>query len=702
MAHIEQGNQRQYFSQAVEQTADYGDIGQNLIDGGMQIASITQMANESKMSNYQVDLSTKFLEKNNEINTKYQQDPTSPEREREIKEAFENLSGEYKINPLCQGQWRQIKNNVYNNYKQYNTQWKLQQQQTNATNDLKNGYEALINQVSMMGINGASVDEIRLIYQNGIDGLSKGATAVLGSEVSGQFLKDSNHDIMTSYVSALASKNPLQAQALMKDSGVINDIGRAETIDKLNSYINNSIINQNKQVAFEELGNSLRAMNSDEAKTILEGRADLNQVSKFIQNNKKIPEASKDLILGIYGIGSRSEYYYDRDKGKITKNVESIGRGKSSVIPTSKMSAPEKQFCAEILENDLHNLISFSMDNAGKTDVKQIVKSKGQKEASQGIMQYMNKVASVQGRIDSAYNAGVIDKKTRDRYIDSYITPVTEYLGSNLSQLDEATWFNRGEKLGYDRISKQFNTKGLKGEQLRTTQKQKLFAQNYYLDELNKVVNKIPNLRNIYDIESLPSRQQQEIYKTASDNALKRAKRWTDKPEYFFAKEYPTVYSQPYVFFNKQDALAVTRVVAEATYKRAFEDINGKSTIELQDFAKNKMITEINNQTLKNRIKAGDTLALRPSEPTISRPAPKNINEFYQRVKALGVTPDEFIKSAEKRGFLELQKPRTIKQGIIKAYNEEIGNGKPMAGYYEALREAERIKALEDAKKKRN
>ena len=163
MAHIERGNERQYFSNQLsgnEVSEGIKQVGETLSGTFSATQDIVNTANESKLSNNQVSLSTEFLEINNEINTKYQSDPTNPEREKELSEAFENLAGKYKVNPLVSGQWNQIKNNIYNNYKEYNAQWQIKQQQTNATNDLKNGYESLTNQVSMMGINGAGVDEI--------------------------------------------------------------------------------------------------------------------------------------------------------------------------------------------------------------------------------------------------------------------------------------------------------------------------------------------------------------------------------------------------------------------------------------------------------------------------------------------------------------------------------------------------------------
>ena len=663
MAHIQRGDTRQYIQQ--EALKDFSGAYANLINQGVQQdVSITQKANESAMANNQIELSTRFLAKNNEINTKYQADPTNPQREIELQEAFNSVANEFKINPVCEGQWNQIKNNVYGRYKVYNAQWQEKQQQSNISTNLKNGYQSLTNQISMLGLNGASVDEMRLIYANGIEGLRNGAVAGLGEMVVDDFLKDSNHDIMTTYLSALALNNPLEAQRLLADEGVRNDIGRAETLEKLDVYIANSLKNQSKRNAVEQLGNTLRSMNSDDAEAILNGEADLNRVMKFIESNKNLPEGSKDLVLDIYGIGSKSEYVYDRDKKKIVKKEEAGSKSSSGV----KLTDLQKKYYAEELEQDLHNLISFSEENIDKVKVKDIKKENKQQEASNFTVAYLNRVAEMQGQIDAYCNAGAISKEDRKRLTNSYIAPVVDYLESNLSQLDEGNW--KREKLGYGRIAKQFSTEGLKNkDEIREINRQKLFAQNYYLDELNQASKKL-GLKNFYEIESLKPHQQREIYELASERALVRAKRWTDKPEIFFAKEYPVTNSKPFLYFKQNQAVAINRTVAEAVYKREFDNLDGTSKLDdLKDYAELKSIEEIKKQALANRMKAGGTLDLREREMSISRPSPRNLNEFYQRVKALGVTPEQFMQDARERGFLRLPDMTMV---CLQAFAEDV------------------------------
>ena len=118
MANIQRGDERQYYQQEASRTniGDMALLANEALNTGM---SIVQKANESNLANNQIDLSTKFLAKNNEINTKYQADPTNPEREVEIQEAFEQLAGSYNINPVCQGQWNTIKINDAHQRKNY-------------------------------------------------------------------------------------------------------------------------------------------------------------------------------------------------------------------------------------------------------------------------------------------------------------------------------------------------------------------------------------------------------------------------------------------------------------------------------------------------------------------------------------------------------------------------------------------------------
>ena len=568
MAHIQRGDDRQYFTKGIAEqdfSGEYANTFGNAINTGV---SITQKANESTMANYQIDLSTKYLAENNKINTKYQADPTNPQREVELRQAFESLANQYKINPVCEKQWSDIKNNVYNRYKVYNSQWVEKQQQSNISTNLKDGYENLTNQISMLGLNGASIDEMRLVYANGIEGLRNGAIAGLGEVTVNEFLKDSNHDIMTTYISSLALNNPLEAQALLKDEGVRNDIGRAETLQKLDDYVANSLSNQAKRTAVNELGNSLRSMNSEEADNIINGKADLNRVMKFIESNKDLPEESKDMILNIYGIGSKTDYYYDRDKKKIVKKEENSGHGRgssNSLIALKKLSKTQKEELAQDLEQRLYDMFTF--DQPEKVNPKKAIK-KGEAQNNQSnTLNMLQSVAQAQGAIDTAWNAGIITKAQRQNMMNKFIEPMTNYLEANMQELDERSGFFGG-KLGYDKLKKEFSIEGIPANhtsKIRAKQKDLLTAQGFYYKALDEARIK-KHKESIYGLEELSPEEQREIYQTASKYAIEQTKRISESPEIFFKEEYPELYASGVSLFGIKDGNKIARIVAKEIY----------------------------------------------------------------------------------------------------------------------------------------
>lgn len=646
MANIQRGDERQYFSHGVADV-DFSGQAANIIETAANTGiSITQKANESTLADNQIKLSNDFYAKNNEINLKYQADPTNPEREKELRQAFDYLSSQYKINPLCQKQWNDIKTDVYNKYETYNTQWVEKQQHSNIQSNLKNGYENLTNQVSMLGLNGAGVDEIRLIYANGIDGLRKGATAGLGEMVVNDFLKDSNHDIMTTYLSALALNNPLEAQKLLQDKGVRDDIGRAETLEKLENYVSSSLVNQNKRTAVAELGNTLRNMNSNEAQNILNGKSDLNKVMKFIETNKNLPEGSKDLILDIYGIGSKSEYYYDKDKQKIVKQPEHIsrGRGRSSsggnnLTALKKMSKMQKIEIADNLELALTDMFSFA--DTEKVNPKKVVKNKTAAGINSSVLTRLQGVAEAQGALDTAYNAGIIDKSKREKLINNYIQPMTDFLEANLSELDERKGFI-GTKLGYANIKKAFNVENA-GNQKNAVRKNLLTAQTYYYSALDKARQQ-RNLQSIYDLENLPSGEQQQIYKIASDSAIANAKRYGQHPELFFKDEYPQFYSQGISLFGIKDGTTVARKVAQEIYntpegqKVDVAKTMSNAIVNMKSYKKQQATDLIHSVVATNKLHNGNKVYM--DNRVLSN------YEIETRAKALGLTMKQLTNDA--------------------------------------------------------
>ena len=315
MANIQRGDARQYISQAIANqdfSGQYAKIAENALNAGI---SITEKANQSTLANNQIDLSTKFLAKNNEINTKWQADPTNPERENELKQAFESLSSQYKVNPLVQKQWNDIKNDVFNRYKTYNAQWIEKQQQTNASVNLKNGYEKLINQASMFGMNGASLDEVKLIYAEGINALKNGATPQLGEIVVGDALNSATHDYMASYLNGMIESNPAQAVQMLDSQDIQNDIGDVDTINKLKQSARAKMLKQTEIEAVDRIAGYINK-NNDVFSKALDGTLTTMEAQEFL-SDKSVDRNMRKILSDMLGYSAKADLWVDQETGEV-------------------------------------------------------------------------------------------------------------------------------------------------------------------------------------------------------------------------------------------------------------------------------------------------------------------------------------------------------------------------------------------------
>lgn len=318
MAHIQQGDQRQYF--ASESPVDFSGQVANVLGQGLNTGvSITQKANESTMASNQIDLSTKFLAKNNEINTKWQADPTNPQREIELKQAFESLAEEYKINPVCQKQWADIKTNVYDRYKTYNAQWQEKQLQTNAQISLKDGYEKSIYNASQLGRNNASLDAVRLCFANEYEALKNGATSQLGEVVVGEALNKYKHDYMTEYLDGLMENNPAQALVLINDknSGIANDLEDEGTLQKLKQSAQQKLLRKSEVDAVDRVAGLVNS-NATMFEKAFNGTITTVEAQNLLQSNN-VDRNMRKILSQMLGYSATSDYSVDIETGKIEK-----------------------------------------------------------------------------------------------------------------------------------------------------------------------------------------------------------------------------------------------------------------------------------------------------------------------------------------------------------------------------------------------
>lgn len=545
MAHIQRGNERQYFAHELtghEVSQGIKQIGNSLSNTLNNVVNVTQKANEAKLANYQVDLSTRWLAKNNEINTKYQSDPDNPERERELQESFDILAGEYKVNPLCENQWHSIKTDVYNRYKQYNAQWSLRQQQTNASNDLKNGYEALNKQVAMLGMNGASVDEIRLVYANGIDGLRRGATAVLGAEVTEGFLKDSSHDVMAEYLDGLIMSNPAEAVRLLNDSnsGVLNDLGNTKTIESLRQNAQAKLLKQNEVATVNRVAGYINK-NQEIFNKALDGTLTTVEAQDFLADTN-VDRNMRVVLSKMLGYSISGDLHVDAETGKIYgtgadgAGVDSaysefvLGNKKWTFVnEKGKLRQPTAQEKDEIT-TELYlrgSQLLNNIDGASPQDT-------------------IRQIAEFQSQVAQASYFG-IDKSDYTKLMNDFVLPAT----ANIQE--EAKGYNsyirqwgRIDNFGYKQIDKYFNdfekTVDDTEANRKAIAKEKALASVYYWSALNNYCSQ--NGISMEQLQKMDRHETASVFRDCASSALQKAKATSSAPQLWFRSANPQYVNQ--------------------------------------------------------------------------------------------------------------------------------------------------------------
>lgn len=658
MVQVQRGDNRQYVATEydINNANNVMSSLEQVAEGGIQIARI---AGSTKLSEHQVDMQSKMMDINTQLNAKYQNDPFSPELEKERKEKFNELKNSYQISPFLNKEWNDTCVQMSNNFKIYNKEWAIKQEVSNIQTNLATGYDKLRKDMGMLGQQGeVDVNKIRLMYLNGETALKKGAESVyINPQQVEQSLKDMKHNCLAEYISGLAQTKPLEAEKLMKDEGFKNDIGDAKTIDTLNNYVNNAVLNYHKKVAVSQMCNALRAMNSEQSERILSGSAGISEVMKFMETHKDLHEGSKELISSIYGIGSKTEYYYDKDKSKIVKKAEGgSGGSANSLVAIKNMTKEQKDICRTNLETKLGELF-FIDENENKT----VSASKASKEGrGSKIIERMSNLCKAQGAVDLAYRTGIIDKSKRDSMLNKYLAPMNEYYEANLVNLDEKDKF-MGTKLGYDRIKNTFSGKK------HSDRKNLLNAQNCYISCLEDA-RKRYGLNSIYDIEKLSGKEQREIYKSASDYAIEHTKKHSEHPEIFFKEEHPTLFAQGVTLFGLEGGEELAKRVAKEIYqnpnnKSSVKEVMSKSISDMYALKFNKnWKTLVNNYDKKYGegsiqkpayIYSGlDDLSINPKDNELRTEYIKKVDNFNKkRMQELGVSEADVIETAKKNGM---------------------------------------------------
>lgn len=549
MANIQRGDARQYLSQAIANqdfSGQYAKIAENAMNAGI---SITEKANQSTLANNQIDLSTKFLAKNNEINTKWQADPTNPERENELKQAFESLSSQYKVNPLVQKQWNDIKNDVFNRYKTYNAQWIEKQQQTNASVNLKNGYEKLINQASMFGMNGASLDEVKLIYAEGINALKNGATPQLGEIVVSDALNSATHDYMASYLNGMIESNPAQAVQMLDSQDIQNDIGDVDTINKLKESARAKMLKQTEIEAVDRIAGYINK-NNDVFSKALDGTLTTMEAQEFL-SDKSVDRNMRKILSDMLGYSAKADLWVDQETGEVhsekaDKEKEQLAEyGDGSYQTYSTLTIGNKQWTFLNSKGKLRQPTAQEKDEitselylAGSQMLNNI-EGKTPQES-------LRKVAEFQAKVAQASYFG-IDKSDYNNMMNNFVLPATANIQEDAKNYNaNIHQWGHIDRFGYQQIDKYFDDfeKSLDDTKANRDMvaKEKSLASVYYWSALNNYCSQ--NGISMQQLQKMDRHETAALYKKAAGEAIQKAKATSKIPQLWFRSANPQYVSQ--------------------------------------------------------------------------------------------------------------------------------------------------------------
>lgn len=554
MAHIQRGDDRQYFAHELpgnEVSRGIKAVGDSFINTVNTGMSIVQKANESTLANNQIDLSTKFLAKNNEINTKYQADPTNPAREEEMKQAFDSLADQYKVNPLVAPQWNEIKNNVYNGFRTYNAQWAQKQQQTNATVNLKEGYEKFINQASMLGMNGASVDEVKLIYESGITALKKGATPQLGEITVGEALNTASQDYLASYLNGVIESNPAMAIEMLDRKDIQNDLRDVNTINKLKQSARAKMLKQTELEAVDRVAGYI-TKNNDVFSKALDGTLTTIEAQEFL-SDKNVDRNMRKILSDMLGYSSREDYWVDAESGELhsiksdkakeqmaefadgtfqTYSTLTIGNKRwQFVTAKGKLRQPTPQE-KEDIRNELYLRGSQLLNN---------VEGSTPQQSLRAIAQYQSQIAQ------ASYFG--LARGDYDKLMNDFVLPATQNIQEDAKKYN-ANIHQWGyiDKFGYQQIDKYFNdfekSLGSKPKQKEKEQiaREKSLASVYYWSSLNNYCSQ--NGISMQQLQKMDRHETASIYKKAATDAIQKSKTTSQNPQLWFRAANPQYVSQ--------------------------------------------------------------------------------------------------------------------------------------------------------------
>lgn len=586
MGHINQYNNRQYFAHQLsghETSEGIKQVGNAIYNSINTAIDVTQKANQSSLASNQIDLSSKFLAENNRINTKYQADPTNPERETELQEAFDSLASQYNINPLCAKQWSEIKTNVYDRYKAHNAQWVEQQQIKNAQVNLQDGKDKLLQQAFDLGMNDASVDDIRLIYANGHDALQTGAISQLGEVVTGQALSTMSHDFMTMYMTGLMQNNPAKALHLLNDekSGIAQDINNADTLIKLKQSAQAKLLKKSEIDAVDRIADFI-TNNNELFNKVFDGTITTVEAQELLQN-ENLDRQTRNILSNMLGYSSRTDLYVNAETGEIMN--------KENKSTSSGDAVQDSAYSELIIDNKKWTFVSDKgkirkPSSQEKSEITSELYLKGS-QLLNGIdnltpQDAIRKVAQFQSQIAQARYFG-IDKGDYNTLMNDFVLPATQNIQNEARDYtDRAHWWGH-HKYGYNQIEEYFekNFDGKTEKNRKERDKEQALASVYYWSALNNYCSQ--NGMKMSDLKNLSGTEKASVFDKSAKQAIDLARSNSANPQLWFRSANPQYVSMIHSMLpNSMANDVITNVAVSAMSNPAMSEKDFSSLIDTE------------------------------------------------------------------------------------------------------------------------
>lgn len=401
----------------------------------------------------------------------------------------------------------------------------------------------------MFGMNGASLDEVKLIYAEGINALKKGATPQLGEVVVGDALNSATHDYMASYLNGMIESNPAQAVQMLDSKDIQNDIGDVDTINKLKQSARSKMLKQTELEAVDRIAGYINKNNQVFSKA-LDGTLTTMEAQEFL-SDKSVDRNMRKILSDMLGYSSKADLWVDQETGEVhsekaDKEKEQLAEyGDGSYQTYSTLTIGNKQWTFLNSKGKLRQPTAQEKDEitselylAGSQMLNNIEGKTPQ--------QSLRKVAEFQAKVAQASYFG-IDKSDYNNMMNNFVLPATASIQEDAKNYNaNIHQWGHIDRFGYQQIDKYFNDfeKSLDDTKANRDMvaKEKSLASVYYWSALNNYCSQ--NGISMQQLQKMDRHDTAVLYKKAAGEAIQKAKATSKTPQLWFRSANPQYVSQ--------------------------------------------------------------------------------------------------------------------------------------------------------------